>query len=112
MPATPYFDETPLLALCLALFGATGCTSEPFRPDTDITVGVNDETEIATDDSAPADVLLISDTHASNPRAPHALLSDGYLADTYVTQVAIRPPHMDQWGSRMVDWVLARIMHE
>ena len=106
MPTTPYFDTTPTLAIWLALFCAAGCTTEPFRPDTDITVGVNDETAIATDDSAPADVLLISDTHASNPRAPHALLSDGYLADTYVTQVAIRPPHMDQWGSRMVDWVL------
>jgi 3',5'-cyclic AMP phosphodiesterase CpdA len=92
-------------AICMALTLAS-CASSSFRPDTDLTVGINDETAISTDDSAPADVLLISDTHASNPMAPHALLSDGYYADTYVTEVAIRPPHMDQWGSRMVDWVL------
>lgn len=94
-------------ALWVALIGA-GCGSDPFRPDTDLTVGLDDVTAIETDDTATADVLLISDTHASNPLAPHALLSDGFLADTYVTEVAIRPPHLDHWGSRLLDWVLER----
>jgi hypothetical protein len=91
--------------ICVTLTLAS-CGSPIFRPATDLTVDIDDETAIPTEDSVPADVLLISDTHASNPMAPHALLSDGYYADTYVTEVAIRPPHMDQWGSRMVDWVL------
>jgi hypothetical protein len=52
------------------------------------------------------DALVIADTHASNPYAEHVLHSDDDIADSYVTQVAIRPPHMDQWGSRIVDWII------
>jgi Calcineurin-like phosphoesterase len=99
------------LAIWLALLGSPGCSSYEFKPDAVLVVDEAAETWVPTDDTSPADVLLISDTHASNPMAPHALLSDGDLADTYVTRVAVRPPQMDQWGSRIVDWVLEQPRH-
>lgn len=84
----------------------TACSSYTFTPDTALTVTAGADTTVTIEAGAPADLLLISDTHASNPLAPHGLASDGAFADQYLTTVAVRPPHVDQWGSRILDWIL------
>jgi hypothetical protein len=54
-----------------------------------------------------ADFLLIADTHASYPYAPHALKSNDDRID-HIVSAAIRPPEVDLWGDRILDWVLER----
>ena len=50
--------------------------------------------------------LLLADNQFSNVEAAHAAWSDNYRADTHVTRVAIRPPHMDHWGQRILEHAL------
>lgn len=56
----------------------------------------------------PGDILLLSDTHVSNPLNPHATLSGGALSDRKASKTAIRPPQLEAWGWKLLDWVLAR----
>jgi 3',5'-cyclic AMP phosphodiesterase CpdA len=52
-----------------------------------------------------ADFLVVADTHASYPEAPHDLHTDNYYADS-VIGAAVRPPQMDFWGTRVFAWLL------
>jgi len=56
---------------------------------------------------AAADFLVIADTHASYPLAPHELHSNDYVTDSIFT-AAVRPPQIDFWGTRVLAWILHR----
>lgn len=58
---------------------------------------------------AAGDVLVIADTHASNPFSRHATMSDNVdFSDTLVTHVAVRPTQMDMWGPSLLRGLLER----
>lgn len=65
-----------------------------------------DATKMSPDrDTSQPDFLLISDTHASVLTAPHELHSNDYIVRGIV-KAAIRPPELDQWGVRVLRWLL------
>ena len=53
-----------------------------------------------------ADILIVSDSHASNPVAPHRSIVNSTVAGERLTHVAVRPPQMDEWGPQILAWIL------
>ncbi len=83
---------------CLLL----GCT--PWKPDPLRATGQL----IGSPAQRPAaQLLVVSDTHASNPLAPHALRSDDLFAKNIVS-AAMRPPQLELWGLSILNYILTR----
>lgn len=51
-------------------------------------------------------LVVVSDTHNSNPMSPHSTWSGSELSDDLVARVAIRPAQMDAWALKLLGWVL------
>ena len=49
----------------------------------------------------------LADTHNSFPLAPHELGTNNYVIDGIVG-AAIRPPQVELWGARVLDWILRK----
>jgi hypothetical protein len=63
---------------------------------------------VPTADTRPTQLLVVADTHNSNPMSSHMTWSGSEISDEIVTRVAIRPAQMDAWALKLLGWLLAR----
>jgi 3',5'-cyclic AMP phosphodiesterase CpdA len=86
----------------------TACCPGVFAPKGGYAVDASSSWSPSAPRAGAPEVLLIADTHASNPMAPNQLISQAPLIDYWVSKTARRPPQMDAWGGRILEWLLAR----
>jgi 3',5'-cyclic AMP phosphodiesterase CpdA len=85
---------------------SAGCVSNVLRAST--LEPLRRSSKVDRPPSRAADILIVSDSHASNPLAPHRSIANSTVAGERLTHVAVRPPQMDEWGPEVLAWILQR----